>query len=95
MCIMWNRTLFETLSSLFVFRVQNYSWIQITVFEVEPDKDKEFDGGWIIPEVFIVDVDEDSDNGDVLYLYSVQNEYRMNRIWMWYSVQCRLIIVTK
>ena len=34
------------------------------------------------PEVFIVDVDEDADSGGVhctLYLYSVQNEGRMNR----------------
>ena len=82
MCIMWNRTLFETLSSLFVFRVQNYSWIQITVFEVETDIDKDFDDE-LISEVFIVDVDDDSDSGDVLYLYSVHDEGRMKRIWMW------------
>ena len=75
MNIIWNSTLFETLSLLFIFR--------ITVFEIETDKDKEFDGELYIPEVFIVDVDDDSDSGDVLYLYSVQNKGKLKRIWMW------------
>ena len=53
-----------------------YSWtrelIQITVFEVVTDStdiSKDFDG-----ELFIVDVDEDSDSAGILYLCFAQYE---------------------